>query len=63
MTTQKIAIQPLNVRMGEVKQERDGVYVYSTQEYRRALDQMAKLVNAQQASIEAINARLVAGGL
>lgn len=39
------------------------VRVYITQEHRRPLDDLVALVYAQQAQIEALTARLVAGGL
>lgn len=62
MTTQKIAIQPLNVPMGEFRSGNGTVQVFSTVEYRRALDQMAKAVNALVMANEALTARVAALG-
>lgn len=39
------------------------VPLYITKEWRRPLEQMAQLINEQQLAIEALQARLTAGGL
>ena len=59
--TAKIVIQSERVALGTL----DGpngkpVLVYVTREWRRPLEQMAKLVNDQQAPIEALTARIEA---
>jgi hypothetical protein len=62
--TAQVRIQNINVALGTFRGP-DGkeVFVYITNEHRRPLEQLAALVNAQQVTIEALTARLVAGGL
>ena len=63
MTT-SVKIQKEFVALGTVTVPGQGeLLVYVTKEWRRPLEQLATLVNEQQATIEALQARLTAGGL
>jgi hypothetical protein len=59
----KIQIQPMNVALVSFTGS-DGrpVQFYITREWHRPLEQLAALVNAQQTTIEALTARIVALG-
>ncbi len=56
-------IQKEFVPIGTVRLGEQSVPVYVTKEWRRPLEQLAKLVVEQQATIAALEARLTAGGL
>lgn len=56
-----IQIQRLFVPIGKLQS--DGVSVTMTDEHRRPLEQMANLINAQQAAIATLQARLAAAGI
>lgn len=61
--TAKIIIQPSFVPIGTADAGGRAVPVLVTNEWRRPLEQMAKLVNEQQATIEALQKRLDDAGL
>lgn len=61
--TAKIIIQPGFVPIGTANVGGQPVQVTVTNEWRRSIEYMAKLINDQQATIEALKARLDAGGL
>lgn len=63
MTVAKIQMQPMNVPIVAFTGG-DGrpVQLYITREWHRPLEQMAALVNAQQAAIDALTARVEALG-
>ena len=59
-----VRIQPINMPLAIVPGDggRD-LSIYITPEWRRPLEQMAALVNAQAAEIAALRARLAAAGI
>jgi hypothetical protein len=58
-----VKIQKEFVPIATVQLPGGSVPVYVTKEWRRPLEELAKLVNEQQATIAALQARLTAGGL
>ena len=62
--TNPVQIQKEFVPIGTVTLSGQGqAFVYVTKEWRRPLEELAKIVNAQQATIAALEARLTAAGL
>jgi len=53
-----VQVQSLRVPIGTVRVNGEELPVFATNEWRRPLEEMAKLLNEQQLLIEALQARL-----